>query len=419
MDPEALREATEEWVEAGIVTAEQAAAIRAHERRGGSDADDTAAAPATDRSRLVVALSLMGASLVGAGLYLYLSADGDALPAPAYAAALVAAPPAFAAVGVALVRGRLPGLGPAPEVGHGVWFLAAAFVGPSAFLLAEQYAPDLGTEWLLAAWAAAAVPAARALDSRPTAALGGLTAVGALFAAAATDAAPFVAGLAGALLFAAGLLGRGRTRTRSGARSGGRGRDADRVAGVSGVAGAYELVGLAVVVLVLVAVGLADWRYERITLDASGLLVGVGLAAAAAAAAVRFRARRGAAGVGAEVVPGAARLAVVAAAAPVGAVLVAIGTPPLPARAAVVLVHALLLGLLVATVVAAVERGSRALVNLAAAGFLLGTGSFLAATVVDALSGAAALTVAGLVLLAAGLALERGRRELLGRITAG
>jgi len=391
MDPEALREATEEWVEAGIVSPEQAAAIRAHE--GGAD-------PGTDpgRSRLVVALSLMGATLVGAGLYLYLSANGGALSSPVHAAVLVAAPPAFAAAGVALARGRLPGLGPAPAVGHGVRFLAAAFVGPSAFLLADRHAPDLGAEWLLAAWAAAAVPAARAFDSRPTAALGALAATGALVAAAATDPAPFVAGFAGALLFAAGLIVRARARD---------GGDSDRVAG------AYELVGLAVAVLALVAVGLTDWRYEQVALAPSGLLAAVGLAAVGAAAAARLLARRGSVGVA------SARLAVAAAAATLAAAFVATWTPPLSGLAATVLVHALLLGLLVATVAAAVDRGSRALVNLAAAGFLAGVGSFLATTVVEALSGAVALALAGLVLLAAGLALERGRRELLARLPGG
>lgn len=392
MDDDALRDATERWVDAGVVDPETAAAIREFERgqvdgEGGQLVDEQGSQLVDEQgNRLVVALSLMGAVLVGAGLLTYLASNWGSLSTATRTVVLVAAPPLAGGVGIRLARGRYP------QVGHGLWFLGAAFLGPSLVLLADLYAPDLGEEWLLFAWAVGALPAGHAFDSRPTTALGLLVALAAVFVAAPGDLAPFVAAFAGAVVVAAGLAVRPRS---------------DRLAGV------YRIVGLVPVGLTLLLLGLREGQYRLIRLEADPTLVAALLAAAVAVGLTLAGWNRGD-------LSNADALAVtaagVAAATGLGAVAV---TPPLPALASFLLVHAALLGLALAVVLVGVASRSRALVNLVAAGFLLQVVTFLFTTVAQVLEGALTLVVAGVVLLAVGLALEQGRRRLLARIGAG
>lgn len=416
MDPEALREATERWVDAGIIDEATASEIRAHEtgreheidrehgteRESASDGDES---PATvlDQDRLVVALSVMGAVLVGAGILLYLAANWDRLSTTTRTAVLVATPLSTAAVGLALARDRVPRVGHAPRVGHGCWFLAAAFLGPALFLLADLHSLEPEFSWLLLAWGVGALPAGHAFESRPTTALGLAVLVGAVVDVATVATRPFVVAFVGTAVVAAGLLVRDRT---------------ERLAGV------YRLVGLAVAVLALLIVAAQDGRYGWIEVTAEPTLVASGVVAVAVAGAVAVDG--GIVGDG----PGQAadgdqrvtamRLDALAVAAPVAATVAVVAvvriTPPLPELAAFLLVHALLLGLFVAAVVVAAGSGSRAVVNLVAVGFLAQVLLILESTVAEVLSGAVALVVAGLLLLGIGLALERGRRRLLARI---
>ncbi|MGZ0747886.1 DUF2157 domain-containing protein [Haloparvum sp. AD34] len=410
MDPEALRDATERWVDAEIIDEATADQIRAHEtdreyepeQEHPSDGDES---PTTvlDQDRLVVALSVMGAVLVGAGILLYLAANWDRLSTAARTAVLAGTPLFTAIVGLALARDRVPRVGHAPRVGHGCWFLAAAFLGPALFLLADLHALDVDASWLLLAWGLGVLPAGHAFESRPTAALGLAVLVGAIVDVATVATRPFAVAFVGAVVVAAALLVRDRS---------------ERLAGV------YRLVGLAVATLALLLVAAQDGRYGWIEVTAEPTLVASGLVAVAVAVAVSVAAS--------DVVdvPGQAtdgdqraaamRLDALAVAAPVAVttavVAVVRATPPFPELAAFLLVHALVLGLFVAIVVVAAGSGSRALVNLVAVGFLVQVLLILHSTVAEVLSGAVALIAAGLLLLGVGLALERGRRRLLARI---
>lgn len=417
MDPEALRDATERWVNAGIIDEATAGEIRAHEtgredsteRESAIERDEASAesdeSPATvlDQDRLVVALSVMGAVLVGAGILLYLAANWDRLSTASRTAVLVATPLSTAAVGLALARDRVPRVGHAPRVGHGCWFLAAAFLGPALFLLADLHALDVDLSWLLLAWGVGALPAGHAFESRPTTALGLAVLVGAVVDVATVATRPFAVAFVGAVVVAAALLVRDRSK---------------RLAGV------YRLVGLAVAVLALLLVAAQDGRYGWIEVTAEPPLVASGLVAVGVAVAVSVAASDAVDGPvqAADGDQGAAatRLDALAVAAPAAVTLAVVTvvrvTPPVPELAAFLLVHALLLGLFVAVVVVAAGSRSHALVNLVAVGFLAQVLLILHSTVAEVLSGAVALVVAGLLLLGVGLALERGRRRLLARI---
>lgn len=408
MDPEALRDATERWVDAGIIDEDTAGEIRAHEAgrepaTGHESARQRDESPATvlDQDRLVVALSVMGAVLVGAGILLYLAANWDRLSTATRTAVLVATPLFTAAVGLALARDRVPRVGHAPRVGHGCWFLAAAFLGPALVLLAGLHTLDVDVSWLLLAWGVGALPAGHAFESRPTTTLGLVVLVGVVVDVATVATRPFAVAFVGTVVVAAGLLVRDRS---------------ERLSGV------YRLVGLAAAVLALLIVAAQDGRYDWIAVTPEPTLVASGLVAVAVAVAVAIA-------VGGDVQlqttdgnqrGNATRLDALAVAAPaavtVAVVAVVRVTPPLPELAAFLLVHALVLGLFVAAVIVAAGSGSRALVNLVAVGFLAQVLLILQSTVAEVLSGAVALVVAGLLLLGIGLALERGRRRLLTRI---
>ena len=390
MDSDSLQRATKRWVEAGILDEETAVAIREFEREHGGGATGARSEGSDDKSegsdRLVAAISVMGAVLVGAGLFLYLAANWEDIPTAIRTLVLVATPLAAIGGGLALARGR------APRVGHGCGFLGAAFLGPSLFLLSNLYAPDLATEWILLAWALGAIPTGQVFESRLTTALGLLVALVATGFAATPDAAPFVVAFVGTLVVAAGIF----------VEPGGK-----RLAGV------HRLVGLVPVLGVLLMVGLEGGDYGFVDLWPDLTLAGAAVGAAIAigyAGYHRFQ----------ETVTDADALAVAAPGAATWVVLLLVAlSPPIPELAAFLLVHLTLLALLVALVVVAVGWRSRAVVNLVAVAFLLQVVTFLVVAVPDALSGAIALVVAGLVLLAVGFGLEHGRRQLFERMNLG
>ncbi|WP_254765964.1 DUF2157 domain-containing protein [Salinilacihabitans rarus] len=372
MDPRELRDEADEWVDAGIVSREQADAIVArYEGDGGG------------RSRLVVGLALMGAVLVGAGLFWLLADVWDGLGRAARTAVLVAVPLGAAAAGEAASRNR------APRVGHALRFLAAAFVGPSVFMLADVWSLSVSVEWLLLVWAAVALPVGHVRTSRPTVALGLLVAGATVFTLEAGVDLPVAVGLFGVVVFALGSRYRRRGERR--------------------LADAYRIVGALLAIGTLLALSFEGWGYDRRTLEASAVLVAAALAAVGAALATR----RAAAGRG-----GRAEWTWTAAAA--AGVLVAAGVislvPPLPGFAALLAVHALSLAALVATVGVAAATDSPAFANLVAVALFVQIASFFASTLIEAMPGATALVVVGTLLLLVALALERGRRRLLERI---
>lgn len=376
MDDDALREATERWVDAELIDPDTAIAIREFERDR----------PDGERDRLVVALSLMGAVLIGAGVLTYLWSNWSSLSVATRTTVLVAAPLAAGGAGLRLARGRYP------KVGHGCWFLGAAFLGASLFMLADLYGIDVGADALLLAWAAVALPAGHAFESRPTTALGLAAALGAAVAAAPDELLLYVAAFAGTVVVAAGLGVRPRS---------------DRLAGV------YRIVGLVPVVAMLVIVALQEGEYGLDGPVADPVLVVAALGAVVAVGWVLLGWRRGEyrdADALAVTAPGAAAAA---------GLVVVLATPPLPALVSFLVAHAILLGLLVAVVRVAVDSHSRALVNLVAVAFLIQVVSFLFSTLADVLERTLTLIVAGLVLLAVGFALERARRRLLAEMEAG
>ncbi|MDZ7729769.1 MAG: DUF2157 domain-containing protein [Natrialbaceae archaeon] len=234
MDRDELRDATDDWVADGIISPDQATQILARHE----ETDD-------GFSRTVVALSLMGATLFGIGVVLILAINWEDIPRWLGTLIVVTAPPVFGAVGFWLRDGR------APRVGHALWLLGAAFVGPSLILLTDLWALEIAEEWLLFGWAAVAVPAGHAAESRPTTALG-LVVVSALVIMLSTPANM----LATAGLFGVVLLGIGLDHQR-------------RDTADTSIGGIYRFVGVSTVIISLFAalIGLSAVEAISVTLS--------------------------------------------------------------------------------------------------------------------------------------------------------
>lgn len=409
------------WIADGVITDEQAAAIQSRyeappdvpspEARtavsgsgtssiaSGDDRDEDSAhgwiAPAS-RSRLVTALSIMGAILIAAGVLVFLGANWDDIPVVLRGAILVGAPLAGFGVG-----GWLMLADRSPRVGHGVWFLAAVFVGPAAVSLDALFELGLDPEWLLLTWALVAIPAGHLVASTVTTVLGLL--VGGSLVFVLTEAAePFVPlGLYAVVLF--GLAGSS--------------------IGPSGrLASAYRLSG-AILAIVPILWLSAPWLdYGRYAVEATPIAVAFGavVVTIVLAAAIRPGSDAWPADRSDDRPPqwlyrlGWPVVAILSLAIAAGAATLA---PDVLSRTAAELsIHAAGLLLLVATAIAGYAARSVPLVNLAVVLFVVQLFLFLGSTVADTLSGPIALVVSGVILLAVGLALERGRRRLLGRM---
>lgn len=362
MDPDALQDEVREWVRDGIITDEQAKEILARydesERRW---------------PRVVLALSLVGAVLVFAGIALFLATNWQDLSRPARAVVLVAAPTLAYVGGVAGYDRN------APKIGHAMCILGAVLVGPSVFLFDSLYALDLAMEWLLFAWLAVMLPTGHALDSRVGTAFG-LVLAAVLVATLEESAALATAiGGLGIVLFTFGHQ-----------------RD-------DAVAWTYRIGGVTMVLVGLLGMTLLEGQFQRFTLDPTAILVATSLGAVAGAVWLSVTERRA----GVEW----AAVAAIALACSFGIAVLAPDT--VPDLAAFIGVHLTALAGLFATGYFGYRTGSRRFIDLAAVGGMLQTLSFVQATVIDALSGSIALIVAGLILLGAGIALERGRRAVL------
>ena len=365
MDPDRLRSEAEEWVEEGLISQEQAEAIVARYDEAG-------------RSRLTLAIALVGAALVGVGLVIFLAANWENLGRGTRTAILVATPLASYAAGWWLVvdRGR-------DRVGRALVVLGAVFVGVSLFSLAEIHAPWLDDEWLLLAWAAVALPSGHALGSRLTA-LFGLGVVGALVAVLAEPADPVLpVGALGVTLYGVGIARRNRP-----------------------LAGAYRIGGTALAVGALLAIAGREGRYGFFAVEPNAVLAATVLGALAAVAAGGRVIRRDRSRWLDAAWPGIALAALL-----VAGLLAHASPEPVPELLAFAGVHALVLALVLATVAAGYRTRSPALVNLAALALFVQLLLVSAATIPDV--GPLALVAVGLALLGIALGLERGRRLLL------
>lgn len=386
MDPDELSTEADAWVEDGIITQEQANEIL--ERYDGKDS----------ASRFVLAISLMGAVLVGIGILWLLSTVWDDLPRWVRTAFLLGAPTGFA-FGAHGIRGGYP------RVGHALWFVAFAFVGASVHLLADLWIPDLSQEWLLLVWAAVALPAGHLKRSGPTTALGLLVLGSLVITLEDPTGAPIAIGFLGSVLLAVGIVAGMPSEDESKPTQSGFPSQI-----VAPVADVYRIVGVVAVLGTLLVHAAGEYGYDRISIEPTPVVLVTGGGAIVGVLATISIARRDSVRERDGVWVAIASLSVFIAAAVISLV------PAIPAFLATIVVHASLLVAIVVTVRAGVDRGSTLLVNLAAIVFFLQILVFLATRVLEATSGGVALVGTGLFLLAIGVVLERGRRHLISRL---
>jgi len=376
MDPDALQSETDEWVREGIITEEQAGAILARYDGDGDEGTDDGAGR-RGRSRAVIALSAVGAALVFVGVVWFLATNWSDLPTAVRVAILLAAPGSAYGAGAAAYRRSLP------RAGLALSLLGAVLVGPSAFLLADLAAAEVDSAWLLAVWTAAALSTGHALAARIGIGFG-LALAGAVVVDVTGPADPIAPlALFGVALFCL----------------------ADRRDDVAEPA--YRGVGAAIALAGLLAFTTLEGQFGRFE---PALSPASGTVAAAAIAGTAWLGVRG-------TDRPEFRWAAVAVGAVGAAVAAAVAAPErLPAFAAFLITHAAAISAIGATGYLGYRRGRPRFVDLAAVAALGQTLSFVAATVVGALSGSLALVVAGTVLIAAGITLERGRRSIRARV---
>lgn len=365
MDPEALRDEVDEWVREGIISEEQAEEVlRRYEP----------AEPGL--SRAVLALSLVGAALVFVGVTWFLATNWHDLPRLGRASFLVMIP------GLAYAGGILAYTRQGTRIGHALIVLGAILVGPSLFLLEDLFAVTIPNVWLFLGWTAIALPTGHALDSRPGTVVGLLVLVAlAVELTDPTDPAAVI-GLLGLVLF---VLGSTRTTQ---------------------AAWVYRVVGVAIAIAALLLLTTWEGNFGRYAIDLTATLAAGVLGALAGAVWLYLR------GYHSEtqwIIAGFVAITI--------SVTTATFAPDLITDLlGFTGVHMGSLILIIATGYLGYRTQSRAFIDLAVVGALLQTLSFVAATVVDELSGAVALVVAGLILLLIGLGLERGRRSILDSI---
>ncbi len=400
MDPDALHEALDRWTDAGVMNESTAARIREFELTdaapedgsvAGATAEDGSAASPTDddedgllgENRVVVALALMGGALVAVGVAAFLIERWDSIPVAVRVALLVGVPVAAAGGGARLE-------GTSPRTAHGLWLLAALFVGVSLFQLAELTAAvdrDAAEPWLVAAWTTVAFTIAAWIDSRPVGGVATVLGAATLVTAATSDGIVPLLGFYGAAVYVAGLPAGGGSMDSA----------------IPRLAGTLRWVGGAFAVLAPVPVVASGSQLGSVSTGT--ILVG---AVAAVAAVVAVRRAGGD--------TDARYAAVPAGAAPVAAAVAWTAAGDVGEFVGALVALGCLLGLVLALVVGAIGLREAALANVAALGFVFGVLAFLVGPVADAVSGSLALVAAGTVLLVAGLGAERGRRAVLARI---
>lgn len=365
MDPDALRDEVDEWVREGIITEGQADEILSRYER-----------EASDRPRVVVALSLVGSALVFAGIALFLATNWQDLSVAARTLVLLAAPSVSYAGGyTAYERG-------VPRIGHALCVLGAVLAGPSLFLFDDLFALGVAAEWLLLAWAAVALPTGHTLRSRPATGLG-LALVVAVVVALSSPADPVpVVGLLGVVAFVLGRSGAGR------------------------IARTYRIGGVTFTLGTLLVMTALEGQFGWYELSPVSLLAAGAIGSIGGVGWLYYTDER----------PAVEWTVIVLASLTLSSTVAVFAPETVPELLAFVSVHVAGIAGLVATGYLGYRTRSQRLIDVTALGGLFQTLSFVEATVISALSGSVALVVAGLILLASGVALERGRRSLRARL---
>lgn len=378
MDEGALREALERWREAGIIDGDTAQAIRDFE-------GETEGPPEKDGDRygletsLAGIVALMGAMLVGAGILITIGINWDRMGDITRTVVLIAIPTLTASAGVEFDR---RGLG---RVSRGVWVLAILMLGPVIWLLTDIHAPGTTEAWIFLLWGVFALPMAHAITARLGVAVGILALYVGVLLTGTGQTGLFVAGMLGAVVIAA-------------ARATGR---QDVVLGRT-----YKLLGYIPAIGVFLWLATQEGRVEGIDVTIGVYLLLGGLAGGGAVAGTWWQLQGGR----------TRQLSTIETAVPLVASLSAVGLvelgPVLPSLVTYLLIQLVLLGMLLAIASLGVVLGSVGMINLVALGFM-GQILTLLLTLTGELPGALALIVAGIILIIAAIALERGRRHAL------
>lgn len=156
---ERLARESERWVAEGIVTAEQAAAIRERHAHEGAERE-------VGRGRAATALAVIGALAVGFGVIGFVAANWEEM-AHGVRLALLTAAVAGAYAGGYQLRERT---GRLPRLGEALYLLGVLLFGASIFLVGQMYHVEAHDPLALLLWAAAAFAVAVVVRSRPIAA---------------------------------------------------------------------------------------------------------------------------------------------------------------------------------------------------------------------------------------------------------
>ena len=170
-----LSRALTEWAAEGLLTGEQAEAIRARYL------DD---APAERRGRVVRTLAVVGAVVAGLGVILFFAANWDELARPVRVALVLGALLAAYGAGYRLRHATRSH----PAVGEALLLLGAIMFGASLFLVGQMYHVQAHDPFAFLLWSAAALATGAAVRSRWVAVLG-LVALGAWLGHEAWDLA--------------------------------------------------------------------------------------------------------------------------------------------------------------------------------------------------------------------------------------
>ena len=404
------------WQSAGIITPEQAHAIRAlyppaaRNDDAGGDHDH----PAGDAiaGRAVSVIAIMGSALVGLGIIAFIAANWSGMPTLGRLALLIGGTPAIYAAGWLLAH-RFG----CPRVGTAVILLGAVSYGASLHLIAQIYHLPLYHPNLMPAWFLGVLPLAYIERSRAL-----LTLALVLFLAAALFRAPvwqpdlgsegaMVALLSGYLALGALLFAAGRWHS--------------RIQRLAPLARFYDLAGLLTAATIIYLAGFhllwenaSHWLPPLMTAEYWAVMAAA-VVATAALTIHAARRRRGAirwetaalAFLGATVA-----LLWLSAARPL---LWLVG--PLyiwPASWFWIIFNLLLLAGIIGMIVAGYRRNRAWLINLAVAIFAVTLFTRYFEFGFGLLGQSLAFIVTGITLLAGGLALEYLRRRMLRRMSA-
>lgn len=155
---EQLTSESARWVEEGLITAEQGAALRG---RYGAPA----VARSEARSRAASALAVIGAIAIGFGVIGFFAANWDGM-SKALRLALLTVSVAGAYAGGLQLRERT---GRLPRVGEALYLLGVILFGASLFLVGQMFNVEAHDPLALLLWAVAAVAVAVIVRSRPIA----------------------------------------------------------------------------------------------------------------------------------------------------------------------------------------------------------------------------------------------------------